>query len=107
MSDVQRPPLSGQNPAPSPAQLTTHGRAIIRPVDRSDGPAVAIWGHIARGLVSEVRDLACDATRGRNERVRSRRHLRRMICRTLRELDARLNAIDPPPSGEPEAPPAP
>lgn len=55
--------------------------------------AAALTG--MRELTREIRLLAEDATLPGGERLHARKYLRKMICRRLRELDARINAIEP------------
>jgi hypothetical protein len=68
-----------------------------RPVDRTSVAAVEAWANGARTLTREVRTFVEDALMPRGERRHSRTFLRKMICRRLRELDARIDAIDPAP----------
>ena len=71
-----------------------------KPVDRESPESVAAWARDTRAITREVRTLAEDATMPRGDRQHSRTFLRKMICRRLRELDARIDAIDAAPSGE-------
>ncbi len=65
------------------------------PVDIANPEALAAWAKGARFIAQEVRQLAEDATMPRGERRQSRTFLRKMICRRLRDLDARIDALDP------------
>jgi len=76
-----------------------------RPVDRTSAASVEAWANDARTLTREVRAFAEDALMPRGERRHSRAYLRKMICRRLRDLDARIDALAPPP--RPPAEPAP
>lgn len=68
-----------------------------RPVDVTSPAAVEGWVREARELTREIRLLAEDATKPSGERVHARTYLRRMICRRLRDLAARIDAIAPAP----------
>jgi hypothetical protein len=75
------------------------------PLDRSSPAAVAAWASEARDITREIRLFAEDATLPGGERIHARLYLRKMICRRLRELDARIDRIDASaPSAEEPAP---
>jgi hypothetical protein len=76
-----------------------------RPVDTTAPTAITTWVHEARDLTREIRLFAEDATLPGSERRQSRVYLRKMICRRLRELDARIDALAPmPPVADEPAP---
>lgn len=63
------------------------------PMATSSPADVAAWARAARGLARDIRELAEDATAPRGERRQSRTFLRKMICRRLRDLDAKIDAL--------------
>jgi hypothetical protein len=76
-----------------------------RHVDLTSPAAVAAWARDARDLTREIRLFAEDATMPSGDRLHARTYLRKMICRRLRELDARIDALTPaPPATDEPAP---
>ena len=75
-----------------------------RPVDTTSPAALAAWARDARDLTREIRLFAEDATMPSGERLHARVYLRKMICRRLRELDARIDALAPAPDTDEPAP---
>lgn len=65
------------------------------PVNVGDPAALAATLAGMRELSRDIRLLAEDATLPGGERIHARTYLRKMICRRLRELDARIDALDP------------
>lgn len=65
------------------------------PVNVGDPQALAATLAGMRDLSREIRLFAEDATLPGGERVHARLYLRKMICRRLRELDARINMLGP------------
>jgi hypothetical protein len=62
------------------------------------------WARDARDLTREIRLFAEDATMPSGERLHARVYLRKMICRRLRELDARIDALVPATTADEPAP---
>ena len=85
-----------RKPSPVPPDLTPE--------------ALATWAGEVLAVVALVRQLSEDATAPAGERVRSRKYLRRMLCRRLRDLEARVRVLCPgiaPPTLDPDATPSP
>src|SRR5262245_3488455 len=79
----------------------------LRPVDRQDADALALWLRRTRASLEAVRVFLLDATLPQNERIYSRKYLRRIGLRRIHDLEAHLAAIDPDPPAEPApVPPA-
>jgi hypothetical protein len=75
-----------------------------RPIDATP-EALAAWARGLAPLVREIRAFAEDATMPRGERRHSRTHLRKMLCRRLRDLESGLEALAPGAVGPFERPP--
>ena len=84
MNNVQSPAMAGQQPAHDlDPTLDAHA-----------------WGAETRALLAALRALAFDGVAPRGERKHSRHYLRRTLKARLRALETRIDAIDPPTSGE-------
>lgn len=74
---------------------------LRRPVQTTDPATLAAYAGELRPVVAKLRTLAEDATARPAQRVHSRAFLRGGLLKGIRELEARLDAAAPPPSGEP------
>jgi hypothetical protein len=72
------------------------------PVETTDPAGLAVYAGSLKPLVMNLRALAEDATVLReSEQVHSRAFLRRGMLRSLRELEARIEAAAPPEHADP------
>lgn len=77
--------------APPEGRLAT--KRERKPINASDPQALAATLTGMKELTRDIRLFAEDATLPGGERVHARVYLRKMICRRLRELDARIDAL--------------
>ena len=93
MNDVQQPAPDGKV-----LRSRVERRAARRVVPTTDPAALATFALSLQPLMKEVRTLADDATIAPGQRVHSRVYLRKGIFKALRELEARLQAVEATPA---------
>ena len=73
--------------------------ALRAPVETTDPAALAVYAQQLRPVVVTLRSLAEDATAAKP--VYSREHLREQMLKSIRVLEARIDAAAPPEHGDP------
>ncbi len=92
MEDVSRSHDAGQEAEPRVRNRIRERQRHHAPVEQTP-EGLKTWAAELCTLVAQIRPLAEDATARKGQRVRSRRYLREMLCRRLREIEARARAI--------------
>ncbi len=106
MEHVPQPADDGQERAPRRRPRSRIRRRLAQraPIDTTNPAAVVAWAGTVRPVVASLRALAEEATDRPAMRAHSRVFLRTAMLKSLRELEARLDAVAPPQGATSPAP---
>ncbi len=87
--------------------MSRHRMFPPSPVDLSNPASLSVWAGQVHVQIDALRPLVQDATMRHGLRRQSRRYLRRMMCRILRDVEVLVDVITAPPQAavvEPASP---